>query len=79
MENINFQDVKKRSLKSVLTLFTQSGYSAILGFLALTMLTITNGTNLLGIYGVVLSSLTFFNYITDLGLGAALIQKPQIT
>lgn len=79
MENINFQDVKKRSLKSVLTLFTQSGYSAILGFLALTMLTITNGTNLLGIYGVVLSSLTFFNYITDLGLGAALMQKPEIT
>lgn len=75
MENNDLKKVKTKSLWSAASLFLQSSYSAILGFGAFFILTIKSGTHLLGIYNTVLASMSFFSYITNLGLAAALIQK----
>lgn len=70
--------MKSRSIFSVVSLLFQSSFSAVLGFGAFFMLTLTSSGEILGIYGTVLASLSFFNYITNLGLAAALIQRKEI-
>ncbi len=77
MQETNLE--KKRGILSSLALFAQSGYSAILGFASFFLLSIKSSVAVLGIYNTVLASLSFFNYITNLGLGAALVQKKEIT
>lgn len=75
MDEKELQVMKSKSIFSVASLLFQSSYSAILGFLAFFILTFKSSIALLGIYSTVLASMSFFNYITDLGIGAALIQK----
>lgn len=70
--------IKSRSIISASTLVLQSGYSAILGFAAFFILTLKAGVYLLGIYNTVLAMMAFFNYFTNLGLAAALVQKSKI-
>ncbi len=67
--------IKSRSFFSVFSLLFQSSYSAALGFVAFFILTLKSGVYLLGIYNTVLAMMSFFNYVTNLGLAAALIQK----
>jgi O-antigen/teichoic acid export membrane protein len=69
--------MKSRSIFSMASLLFQSSYSAVLGFVAFFILTLNSGAALLGIYSTVLASMSFFNYITNLGLAAALIQKKE--
>lgn len=75
MDENELKTLKKRGIVSAFSLLFQSSYSAILGFVAFFALTYKSGIELLGIYSTVLASLSFFNYITNLGLAAALIQK----
>lgn len=75
MDDKELEVMKSNSIVSIASLLFQSSYSAILGFLAFFILTLKSQPALLGIYGTVLASMSFFNYITDLGIGAALIQK----
>ncbi len=75
MNEQELKSMKSKSIFSVLSLLFQSSYSAVLGFGAFFILTLKSNETLLGIYGTVLASLSFFNYITNLGLAAALIQK----
>ena len=70
--------IKKRSLWSVGSLLFNSSYSALLGFAAFFLLTLRSGVYLLGIYNTVLATLSFFNYFTNLGLAAAIIQKKDV-
>lgn len=77
MDDNELKTLKKRGIVSAFSLLFQSSYSAILGFVAFFLLTITSSVALLGIYSTVLASLSFFNYITNLGLAAALIQKKE--
>ncbi len=79
MNEQELKTMKSRSIISVLSLLFQSSFSAVLGFGAFFMLTLTSNETILGIYGTVLASLSFFNYITNLGLAAALIQKKDVT
>src|SRR3989344_9585370 len=72
------QDIKKRSLISVMSLFFQSGYSAVLGLAANLVLGILP-TKIFGIYGTVLSIIALLNYFSDLGLAASLIQKKEVS
>ena len=76
--NEEIKQIKSKSFISALSLLGQSGYSAILGFTAFFVLTLKSGIHLLGIYSTVLAMLAFFNYFTDLGLAAAILQKKDI-
>lgn len=77
MNQHNLNTVKNKSILSAFSLFFQSSYSAVLGFTAFFILSFASGIEILGVYSTVLASLSFFNYITNLGLAAALIQKKQ--
>lgn len=76
--NKEIEKTKKKGLLSSLALFGQSGYSAFLGFISFFFLSLKSSVFVLGVYNTVLASLSFFNYITNLGLGAALVQKQKI-
>ncbi|KKQ24363.1 MAG: Polysaccharide biosynthesis protein [Candidatus Roizmanbacteria bacterium GW2011_GWC2_37_13] len=71
-------DLKKKTIISTLSLFFQSGYSAILGFIANLVLTILLTPKIFGIYFTILSLIAIFNYFSDIGLAASLIQKKEI-
>src|SRR3989344_2689476 len=72
------QKIKSRSFLSAFTLVAQTSYAAFLGFGAFFILTLKSGIHLLGIYNTVLAMLSFFNYFTNLGLAAALLQKKDL-
>lgn len=73
------KNIKKRSLISVLSLFFQSGYSAVLGLGSNLILTIVLPPATFGIYILTLSAISFLNYFSDIGLAASLIQKKEIS
>lgn len=70
--------LKNRSLKSLAFLFAQSGYSAVLGLITNIIITLLAAKEIFGIYATTLSTLAIFNYISDIGLAGALIQKKQV-
>jgi len=73
------KNIKKRSLVSILSLFFQSGYSAVLGLGSNLVLTIVLPPATFGIYILTLSAISFLNYFSDIGLAASLIQKKEIS
>lgn len=62
-----------------MSLFFQSGYSAILGLIANLVLTVLLSPTIFGMYITVLSIISLLNYFSDIGLAASLIQKKEIT
>lgn len=72
------EDIKSRSVRSVISLFFQSGYSAGLGLVANLFLTILLTPAIFGIYITVLSLIAILNYFSDIGLAASLIQREKI-
>lgn len=70
---------KKNVVLSTLSLFFQSGYSAMLGLLANLIITITLSPKIFGIYITTLSIISLLNYFSDIGLAASLIQKKELT
>lgn len=77
--NENTKQLKKRSVFSTLSLFFQSGYSALLGLGANLVLTIVLSPKIFGIYITVLSIIALLNYFSDIGLAASLVQKKEVT
>lgn len=73
------RDLKTKTIWSAMSLFFQSGYSAFLGLVANLVLTIILTPKIFGIYITLLSSITFLNYFSDIGLAASLIQKKELT
>ncbi len=73
------KEYKRRSIVSTMSLFVQSGYSALLGLVANLVVTIILSPQIYGIYFVVLSMISFLNYFSDVGLAASLIQKKEVT
>jgi O-antigen/teichoic acid export membrane protein len=71
-------NLKKKTVRSVFSLFFQSGYSAFLGLLANLILTIVVSPKIFGIYITLLSTISFLNYFSDIGLAASLIQKKEV-
>lgn len=71
-------NIKKNSLISLFSLFFQSGYAAILGLVANFVLTIVLTPSVYGIYILTLAIIPFLNFFSDIGLGAALVQKKNI-
>jgi len=72
------ENLKKKTVRSVFSLFFQSGYSAFLGLLANLILTIVVSPKIFGIYITLLSAISFLNYFSDIGLAASLIQKKEV-
>ncbi|MFN4212900.1 MAG: oligosaccharide flippase family protein [Microgenomates group bacterium] len=72
-------NIKRKTILSTLSLFFQSGYSAVLGFIANLILTILLTPKTFGIYFTVLSIIAILNYFSDIGLAASLIQKKEIS
>jgi PST family polysaccharide transporter len=72
------KNIKKNSLISLLSLFFQSGYAAILGLVANFILTIVLTPSIYGIYILTLAIIPFLNFFSDIGLGAALVQKKNV-
>ena len=78
-EKIQLSQLKKNTVVSTLSLFFQSGYSAVLGLVANLVLTILLLPDVFGIYITVLSIISLLNYFSDIGLAASLIQKKEIS
>ena len=79
MEQEPKHNLKKNSVISLLSLFFQSGYSAVLGLVANLVLTIVLAPATFGIYTLVLSINSLLNYFSDIGLAASLVQKKDVT
>lgn len=72
------KDLKKNTVISTLSLFFQSGYSAVLGLIANLILTILLSPKVFGIYFTILALIGILNYFSDIGLAASLIQKKEV-
>ncbi|MBP7966800.1 oligosaccharide flippase family protein [Candidatus Woesebacteria bacterium] len=79
MEHDHQKNIKKNSIVSLLSLFFQSGYSAVLGLIANLVLTIVLPPATFGVYIITLSIISFLNYFSDIGLAASLVQKKEVT
>ncbi|MBI3366613.1 oligosaccharide flippase family protein [Candidatus Roizmanbacteria bacterium] len=73
------RELKKKTIVSTISLFFQSGFSAVLGLAANLVLTILLSPAIFGIYITILSMISLLNYFSDIGLAASLIQKKEIT
>lgn len=69
--------LKHRVVKSLLALFVREGIIKAIGFLANILLARLLLPEIFGIYAVVCFVMAFFSIFTDVGLGAALIQKKE--
>ena len=76
--NTSDATIKSNSIISILSLFFQSGYSALLGLVANLFLTILLTPAIFGIYITVLALISLLNYFSDIGLAASLIQRHEI-
>jgi len=76
-ETQSYQQLKRNSLISTLSLFFQSGYTALLGLVANLVVTILLSPAIFGMYITVLSLISVLNYFSDIGLAASLIQKKE--
>lgn len=79
MEDQNKKTLKKNTIFSLFSLFFQSGYSAVLGLVANFIITVVLPPSTYGIYILTLSIMSVFNYFSDIGLAASLVQKKEIT
>jgi O-antigen/teichoic acid export membrane protein len=78
-ETQDISHIKRTTVVSTLSLFFQSGYSALLGFVANIILTILLSPQIFGIYITVLSVNAILSYFSDVGLAASLVQKKEVT
>lgn len=72
-------ELKKNSITSIISLFAQSGYAAVLGLVANFTITYLLSPEIFGIYAITLSIIAILNYFSDIGLAGSLIQKKEIT
>jgi len=78
MDTLSQDELKRRGFISTMSLFFQSGYSAVLGLIANLIVTILLSPHVFGIYITVLSIIALLNYFSDVGLAASLIQKKEM-
>lgn len=76
-QNLEYQEVKKRSISGVLALISRTFIVQIISFVATLALTIFLDPNIYGIFYLVSSVVNFLSYFSDVGLAAALIQKKE--
>lgn len=69
--------VKKRAVRGVATLTGRTVFTQVVGLVATFLLTLFLTPNQFGIYFIVSAAVNFFTYFSDIGLGAAIIQKKE--
>jgi len=72
-----YSAIKRNGIISTLSLFFQSGYSAMLGLVANLVVTILLSPAIFGMYITVMSLISVLNYFSDIGLAASLVQKKE--
>ena len=77
IEEIDIEAVKKRSLTGVLSLVSRSFVVQAISQVSFFLLTIFLDPGTFGVYYLVSALINFFNYFSDIGLAAALIQKKE--
>jgi len=73
----HYSAIKRSSIISTISLFFQSGYSAVLGLVANLVVTILLSPAIFGMYITVMSLISVLNYFSDIGLAASLVQKKE--
>ncbi|MFH0773502.1 MAG: oligosaccharide flippase family protein [bacterium] len=73
----HYSAIKRSGIISALSLFFQSGYSAMLGLVANLVVTILLSPAIFGMYITVMSLISVLNYFSDIGLAASLVQKKE--
>lgn len=76
-KNEHYSAIKRNGIISTLSLFFQSGYSAVLGLAANLVVTILLSPAIFGMYITVMSLISVLNYFSDIGLAASLVQKKE--
>lgn len=76
-DEIDVEEVKKRSVKGVVALTSRTLFLQILTFIATFLLTVFLSPKEFGIFFVVSAVVNFLVYFSDIGLAAALIQKKE--
>ncbi|PIV08073.1 hypothetical protein COS52_04630, partial [Candidatus Roizmanbacteria bacterium CG03_land_8_20_14_0_80_39_12] len=74
-----YSAIKRNGIISTLSLFFQSGYSAMLGLIANLVVTILLSPAIFGMYITVMSLISVLNYFSDIGLAASLVQKKEVS
>jgi len=74
---LEYEEIKHRSVSGVMALISRTFIIQIISFLATLALTIFLDPNTYGIYYLVSSVVNFLGYFSDVGLAAALIQKKE--
>jgi len=73
----HYSAIKRSGIISTLSLFFQSGYSAMLGLVANLVVTILLSPTIFGMYITMMSIISVLNYFSDIGLAASLVQKKE--
>ncbi len=77
MENFNLDIVAQKSVKGLFALMSRTFLIQVLGIIASFVLTIFLSPSNFGVFFIVSSIVVFFNYFSDIGLAASLIQKKE--
>lgn len=77
MKELDFESIRKRSVKGVIALTTRSLLLQIISLVAFSLLTYFLSPKTIGIFGVAMAATKFFTLFIDIGFGAALIQKKE--
>ncbi len=77
MQEVDLALVKKKSLRSVVALVQRSLFLKIFDTAAFFILGFFLHESDFGVFGIVMASMMFLNYFSDIGLAAALIQKKE--
>lgn len=77
MEKLNPEEIITRSIRGVLTLISRTFFVNIISFAAFLVITSVLKAQEIGIYTAVIAIQRVISFLTDFGLGAALIQKKE--
>lgn len=79
MDELDLGVIKRRSVVGVLALTSRTAFLQAVSFAGTFLLTIFLDPQIFGVFFVVSAIISFLTYFSDIGLAAALIQKPKIT
>ena len=77
MEEVDYTVVKNKIIGGVFALTTRTFILQIIAFVSTFVLTILLSPSIFGIFFIVSAVISFLSYFSDIGLAAALIQKPK--
>jgi len=77
MEEINVEQITKRSIRGIFALTSRTFFLQIITFAGNFLLTVLLSPSSFGVFFVVSAAIAFLSYFSDIGLAAALIQKKE--